>query len=453
MRVTVPIPIVAAALLSACGSFPEYSGMAPMRTPASFDAPSGGPRPPLSVREDLLAAFDDAELKRLVAKAGANNPDLLRSRARLAEQGFNLKQSQGALLPAIDGGLSGSRQEGPLQPSSRQYDLGLDASWEIDVWGKLGSEVKAAQADLAAAAADTEAVRQSLAAQTMQAYFGVIAASRQEALDRRRVESFRSTVELVARRFELGAATLAETSLAQSDLDNARADLESSTQTRNRAARQLKTLVAEYPDDDLHATRWPRLPRSIPSGVPSEVLLARPDLIAAYQAVVAADDRVKVAHRDLFPSFLLTAEGGTRSTVLSQLAESNFGYWGVLGSISAPLFDAGQRQNEHRAAEKRAEQAYRSWQSTVLSAFEEVENALGAEHYLAREETARLAALKAGETALTRTRRDFEAGTTDLLNLLETQRRLFQTERETIVIRQARLDNRVALALALGKGV
>lgn len=453
MRAVIFLPLLAAVLLPACETLPTFSEREPTPVPKDFDAASDDSRSSLRISRELRELFGDPELDWLVAKAEANNPDLLRSRARLAEQGFQLKQTQSRRFPEVGGGFSAGRQDEPSLGSSQQFSLGLDASWEVDVWGKLGAGVRAARADLATAAADTEAVRQSLSAQTMQAYFALIAASRLESLDRRRVESFASTVELVDGRFDLGAATLAEKSLAKSDFDNARADLEASRDARNRAARQLKTLLGDYPDDNLRATDWPRLPKGVPAGVPSEVLLARPDIAAAYQTVVAADERVTVAHREMFPSFVLTAEGGSRGTVLSQLAESGFDYWSVLGNLSAPLFNAGRLKSEHRAAGKRAEQAYLSWQSTVLSAFEEVENALGTEHYLAREEKARLAALQAGETALTRTRRDFEAGTTDLLNLLETQRRLFQTERQTIVIRQSRLDNRVALALALGKGV
>ena len=192
---------------------------------------------------------------------------------------------------------------------------------------------------------------------------------------------------------------------------------------------------------------------SVPPGVPSDVLLQRPDIDAAYQRLRAADSRIKVAHADLFPSFPLTASGGASSNVLTSLASSSFDSWSLLASFSAPIFDAGQRRAERGAAGKRAEQALAAYQSTVLTAFKEVEDALGSERLLRQQESARLKALDAARSAETRSRRDYEAGISDLLTLLEAQRRVFSTEDQTISIHRLRLQNRVALALALGKGV
>ena len=116
------------------------------------------------------------------------------------------------------------------------------------------------------------------------------------------------------------------------------------------------------------------------------------------------------------------------------------------------MFDAGQRQAELGAAGKRAEQAYQSWRSTVLNAFREVEDALGSESYLRSQESARLSALAAARKAEAKTRRDYEAGIAEILSLLIAQRLVFNTEEQTINLHRTRLQNRVRLALALGKG-
>ena len=195
------------------------------------------------------------------------------------------------------------------------------------------------------------------------------------------------------------------------------------------------------------------LKRTLRAGIPSDLLRQRPDIDAAFQRIRAADARVQVAHADLFPSFALTASGGQSSSVLSDLARHGFSSWSVLGSLSQPLFDGGQRRAELGAAGKRAEQNYQHYRATVLNALREVENALGSERYLRTEEAARLQAFAAARSAETRTRRDFEAGITELLNLLLAQRQAFATEERTITLRAARLTNRVTLALALGKGL
>lgn len=454
--------ILLAGALVSCGTHPDYVSLATMETPTHFEAAKDPGYAKMEVTSRLLDVFDDSELRRLVALTETQNPDLLQSQARLEEVGLNFKQTRGRLFPTIDGTFSNLRQETPplggagqigfIQGEFEQYTLGLTTSWEVDLWGKLRAGTNAAAADRRSAAADTEALRQSLAAQTMQAYFSLIGATQLVELDRRRVASFASTVDQVERRFELGSASLADQSLAEADWESARADLEGSIDSRNQTARQLRVLVGKYPTEKVSAQSWPSLRKSIPASIPSEVLLSRPDLIAAYESLVAADARVTVAHREMFPSFILTAEGGRQGSVLSDLADSGFNYWSTLASLSAPVFRAGQLRNEYRAADKRAEQAYRAWQSRVLAALREVEDALGSEQYLAREENRRVAALEAGKQALTRTRRDFEAGVTDLINLLETQRRVFQTEGQTIQVRQARLNNRVALGLALGRG-
>lgn len=421
------------------------------REPASLASRyAEGNQPEVDIKDSLLDLFASKALGDIVERALSNNPDLLRSRARLEELGFSLTKTRASLLPSITAG--GSRSDAMVSDPTTAYDASLDARWEIDVWGRLRSGVRAAAADQSAALADYESARQSLAAQVIQAWFQLVAADKSLALDERRVTSFDSTGKLVQRRFELGQATLGQLKLAKTDLESARADIESSTDQRDRAARQLRLLAGDYPEASLSANSWPSLQRSVPAGLPSDLLLRRPDVAAAYHSIRAADSRVRVAHADLFPSFSLTASGGRQGNVLSELANSNFNYWNLIVNLSAPLFDGGQRRSELGAAGKRAEQAFRNYQSVVLNALREVEDALGSEGYLAREETARNAALGQARGAYERTRRDYESGITDILTLLETQRGLFAIEQQIINLRASRLNNRVALALALGKG-
>lgn len=425
--------------------------------PANYSATrNGGPE----MVDSLRSIFSDRDLAAAVKGALANNPDLRVARARLAEAGFNLQKSQGTLSPALNASASANRNQRAGTTNTfgggqivTNFSANLDATWEVDVWGRLRAGVNARSADRAALAADYADARQSLAAQTMQAWFTLVSAEKSLNLDQRRVASFSETEKLVDRRFEFGRASLADLELTRTDLANARADLESSRDLRDQAARRIEILTGAIPTARESVDSWPSLDRSVPAGLPSDLLRKRPDIVAAYARILAADARVKVAHADLFPSFALTVSGGRNSETLSNLARSAFDTWSVLSNLSAPLFDAGQRRAELGAAGQRAEQAYRTYQSAVLNALGEVENALGSERYLVREEKTRLAALAAARRATALIQRNYEAGTDDLLNLLEAQRRVFTTERQTITLHAARLGNRVTLALALGKGV
>ena len=444
--------ILSAALLASCAApGPLAPGAASsLEIPARYDA-TRAPVPQIS--NTLLGLFDDARLRSTVNQALSNNPDLKGSLARMEEAGFNTRKTASELYPSLDGNARAGRSSVPVLGESSDFRLSLDARWELDVWGRIRAGVQASSADQAAAAADYESARQSLAAQTMQAWFDLVSAEKRLALGNRRITSFEDTYKLVSRRFELGTSRLGDLELARTDLENGRADLRQLEDDRDRAARAVRLLTGAYPDAKLSASSWSSLSRAVAAGIPSDVLRQRPDIDAAYQRLRAADSRVKVAHADLFPSFPLTASGGRSSNLLSDLGRSSFDSWSVVASLSAPIFDAGQRQAELGAAGKRAEQALANYQSTVLTAFKEVEDALGSERLLRAQEKSRLDALEAARRAETRSRRDFEAGITDFLTLLEAQRRVFSTEDQTISLHRNRLQNRVSLALALGKGV
>ncbi len=444
--------ILTALVLASCSApGPLAPGAASsLEIPARYDS---GPPPVPQISDSLLDLFNDSRLRTTVRQTLAANPDLKAGLARMEEAGFNTRKSSAPLFPSLDANASAARSDLPAFGESASFSLSLDARWEPDVWGRVRAGVHAAAADQAAATADYQSARQSLAAQTMQLWFDLVSAQKRLDLGNRRVASFQNTLDLVSRRFELGTTTLGNLELARTDLENSRADIRQLEDDRDRAARAVRLVTGSYPDARLTAGTWPALAQSIPAGVPSDLLRKRPDIDAAYQRLRAADSRIHVAHSDLFPSFPLTASAGRSSNLLSDLGRSAFNSWSLLAGLSAPLFDAGSRQAELGAAGKRAEQALAVYQSTVLSALREVEDALGSERLLRQQQSSRLQALEAARSAESRTRRDYEAGITDLLTLLEAQRRVFSTEDQTITLHRSRLQNRVSLALALGKGV
>jgi len=426
--------------------------------PSRFDAAA----PPVpEVTKGLLSLFSDSRLKRYVNKALSANPDLQTSLARLEEAGFNTRKSYAPGLPSLTAGASLGRNKtggaafgGGVNGSSRGlYSATLDAQWEVDVWGRIRAGVNAASRDQASLAADHEATRQSIAAQTMQAYFSLIASEKLLNLSQRRLSSFEKTVSLVNRRFESGTGNLSDLDLARTDVENTRAQVEQRKNSRDQAARQLAALTGSYPNSRATVKSYPSLRRSVPAGIPSSVMLSRPDIHAAYMRIRAADSRVTVAHRDLYPRFPLTASTGQQSNILKNLAKANFNVWSIAANLSAPLIDGGSRRSELGAANARAKQALANYHSTVLSAFQEVENALGSEYYLKRQQLSYKKALTAAKSAESRTQRNYETGLVEILTLLDAQRRSFSTEESLINTKALRFQNRVSLALALGKGL
>jgi len=442
-------------LMSACVTKPEsqlVSNAEALVLPKRYDATA---YPKLRIVPGLLQLFSDPRLEKWVKLALEHNPDLKLTAARLEEAGFNTRKAYAPSLPSLvlrgEGNRARARVAGNSNISNR-YFSGVDVNWELDVWGRISSGISAAAADQEAANADYAAAKQSISAQTMQSYFDLVAADKLLALSNRRLSSFKKSYQLVDRRFSLGTGNLGDSDLAKTDLENTRAQVAQRKDIRDQVSRQLGALTGGYPDRSATKTSfgWPSLRNGVNSGIPSDLLKNRPDVDAAYHRIRAADSKMTVAHRDLFPRFTLTATGGHETSSLSRLINSNTSLWSLTSRITGPIFEGGNRRAELGAANARAKQAYATYQSTVINALREVENALGSERYLLGQETALQNALAAARRAENRIRRNYEAGLGNVLSLLESQRRSFNTEESLINTRALRYKNRVRLALALG---
>lgn len=454
-----PIVILPVLLLLGCTphpGFPSSQSQPASSLPARFDAST----PPVpEIARGLTTLFRDSQLTRYLNLAQQKNPDLRLSLARLEEVTFNTRQAQSARFPSLSANGSAFRTQ--TNSAGQGFDFGsiiterfsasLDVQWELDVWGRIRAGVTAAYNDQAAATRDYAAARQSIAAQTAQAYFQLIAATHRVALGQRRRQSFQDTFELVDRRFESGTGNFGDVSLARTDAKNAEAQLAELRDSRDQAARLLAALLGSYPNDRLQATTFPSLNRRVSAGIPASLLRRRPDIDAAYYRLRAADARITVAHASLFPSFSLTGSGGRQSGQLQDLTDPNFTVWSLAGNIAAPLFNGGGLRSQLDAAGSRAKQALASYEQVLLNALREVENTLGLESSLAEREAATREALKAAQNAESRVLRNYESGLVEILTVLDTQRRAFATEEALINLRLLRYQNRVALALALGK--
>jgi outer membrane protein TolC len=189
-----------------------------------------------------------------------------------------------------------------------------------------------------------------------------------------------------------------------------------------------------------------------PAGLPSELLLRRPDIIAAERRLAAAGGRTRSAKLARFPSLRLSGSAGTTTDALGDIANSDFGIWSLGGSLTQPLFEGGRIVGEIEFASARERQAAAELQRTVLHAFGEVENALSAEAFLREREAATARAAELARDAAIRAAEEFSAGTGDVLTMIETRQRDILSAIQYATVRRLRLDQRVDLHLALGGG-
>lgn len=449
-------------LLSSCGGrAPEgrISAVASM-APGSWHS-SRAAR--VGIDQAWIRRFGDARLVALVKEAMARNLDLRVAAERVRRAEAVARLSGAVRTPQVQGQLSGSRIQqrfvGFPVPSGSSitdiYGASLDITWELDVWGRLRADQSAALGDLQAQGFDYQAARASLAAQIAKAWFALGESNEQILLARAAIVVREKVALSIRERFaealveEGGLAS--QLRLAESDLATSRASLARWQAERERALRQVELLVGRHPSGSSLSTRGlPKAPEPPPAGLPSELLLRRPDILAAERRYAAAGMRRKAATLANYPSFSLTGSRGTMTESLHEVLSSKFGIWSLAGGVVQPILSGGRLREEERIAGHDETIALGQLQRAVLQGMGEVEQALIAEEYFGKREamvadSARLAHEAAGAAI-----QDFADGAVDALTMLSAQDRKVQTAFQLAELRRLRLDNRVNLHLALG---
>jgi NodT family efflux transporter outer membrane factor (OMF) lipoprotein len=422
--------------------------------------------PASSNEVDWWAYFADAGLDQAIQRALERNYDLKAAAERVEAAHAQVRIAGAAELPSVDLAINRGRErrnfvgfpipgnEGRiLSTTYTSATLGLNLSWEADVWGRVKSGKLAAVADAQAREADLQGARLSLTGQVAKAWFAAIEANHQVALARATLHSYQTSSERVRARFESGLKPSLDLRLALTAVANAEAQLKQHLEQRDRAIRQLEILLGQYPDGDHElAEDMPRVPSGVPAGLPSELVHRRPDLAAAERRLLAADARIAIAQAELRPRFTLTSGTGTASNTLKDLLDNDVFVWNLIGGLTQPLFNngrlkAGVKQNEALAAESAA-----TYESLMLTAYQEVESALAAENFLADQETALEAATQQSQAARDLAEQRYRLGLADIITLLSSQRSALDAESQLLALRRLRLENRVNLHLALGGG-
>jgi len=405
-----------------------------------------------------LSDLNAPELKDLIDAAIAHNADLQRVTAVLGQRIAEARIAGADLMPAASLGLDGARQQistfGPNSTGGvifENYNLGPSLSWEIDLWGRLRDLSSAALARVEVSQAELQAARLSLAARVAKAWLSLLEARQQVAEAARTAEAYGQNLQTLESRFQRGLTQGLELRQTRSLATSAKADLAARHKTLDAAKRNLEVLLGRYPEAAIRSdTQLPELPQSIPAGLPADLIQRRPDLIAAERRLAAAAQERRARQKDLLPKISLTASGGTSSQEFDNLLNGDFSVWTLAGNLSQPIFQGGRiRANIDRSASLQ-DQARAAYRNAALQAFLEVETTLAAEAYLKHEYGYLKAAAEEANAAEAQAWDRYRKGTIDFLNVLDSQRTAAAARSRLINTKNALLQNRIDLYLALG---
>ncbi len=452
--------------LAACAVGPNYSRPAtPATAGGGFVAATPATASPDAPRSDWWRLYDDPALDALIAQAFAANTDLRVATANLRRVRAVLSEARSQRLPTTTGTAAGGYGRSIITGEhgkaagvdSEFYSLGFDASWEIDLWGRVRRSVEAARADTAAAAAQRDGVAITVAAETTRAYADACSAAAQLAVAERSLKIQTDSFGLTERLYSAGRGTPLDVSRARAQLESTRATLPGFAAGRRDALYRLNVLTGRPPEEPaaaaaLSCTRPPRLTRPIPTGDGAALLQRRPDVRQAERTLAAATARIGVQVAALFPQISLGVSGATQATSVGNLfapASTSFSL-GPLISWTFPNIAATRARI--RQARASAEGSLASFDGTVLTALRDTETALS--DYAG--ELDRNAALKAardqsGEAArIVRLR--YAAGAENFLTVLDAERTLATAEAQ-LAARDAQLTTaQITLFKALGGG-
>ncbi len=411
-----------------------------------------------AVSEHWVDAFADPALSALVQESLAGNYDLKAAAARV-DAAREQARIDGAgrwpqlfFAPGYERARVRSAGLGSTEFGAFETLFTLD--WELDVWGRIRAFQEGSIQAAAATEADFHAARLSLAARTAQAYFELAEARLQAEVAERSIEDRRIIVDLVRGRFARGLARGLDLRLALTDLANAEAQLAAARNRVQIVTRLLEVLLGRYPAADLTTkASLPGPPAPVPAGMPSELLGRRPDLIAAFDRLRAADFRVESAQKALLPRIALTATGGTRSPALTELVDPRAAVWNVAMGLLQALFTGGRLKGEIRLNRALAEEALNLYKNTALNAFREVEQSLAAEEWLRDQERALREAVEQTEASRKLAVYAYRHGFIEILTLLDSYRSTLNAQSAHLAVKRQLLSNRIELYLALGGGV
>ena len=443
------ILLVIGVLLTGCTVGPEYA-KPEIRLPETW-------RVDYKTAADLSNSawwklFGDPVLDGLVQAAVAQNLDLKIAAARVDQflGAFDVSRSQ--YFPQIGAAVNAGTQRAGGR-SSESYQAGLNAAWELDLWGRIRRSTEAAQAEILSSEAGRRAVLMTLVSNVAESYVALLGFDRQLEITRETERAYAESLRLFRLRYQYGAISGLSLNQAESQYESARQAIPQYESMIRQQENLISLLLGQAPGPIQRGKSFDLLtPPGIPAGLPSTLLERRPDIIQAEQTLVAANARIGVAKAAYFPTISLTGLLGVTSNDLGKLFSSNSDIMSLSGSVAAPLFTFGAISGKVKQADALQLQALLTYRQTVLGALREVEDALiksakGREHV----EFQKLQIKALGNYARL-SRLQFEAGTAGNLQVLDSDRSLFSGQLALVQGEIDVLSSLISVYKAMGGG-
>jgi NodT family efflux transporter outer membrane factor (OMF) lipoprotein len=462
--------VCATCALFGCEVGPNYV-RPPAETPAAYkEAVPFKPAVPQDQepRGNWWEVFKDPKLDALIVQVEINNQTVKAAEARVREARALTQQARAALFPLVSANASatrsGSRSGNASVDSAgnvvvqrggvgNNYNVSLDVSWEIDLWGRIRRTIEAGAATAQASVADLESAKLLAQAQLAEDYFLLRVQDAQIRLLNDTVAAYQLSLKLTNNQYAVGVAARADVAQAETQLKSTQAQAIDAEVQRAQLEHAIAVLIGKAPADfsiasEIVPSEFP----AIPTGLPSELLERRPDIAGAERRTAAANAQIGVAQAAFFPSLTLSATGGFQSSVLSQLFSLPSRYWSLGADLAQTIFDAGLRRAQTDQAIATYDEKVANYRQTVLGGFQEVEDNLAALRILEQEAAVQDEAVKAARESLAITLNQYRAGTANYLAVVVVQAVALSNERTALGILGRRLTASVALIQALGGG-
>jgi NodT family efflux transporter outer membrane factor (OMF) lipoprotein len=452
-------------MLGGCAVGPRYS-RAPVPTPPEYkELPANWKTAQPSDQTSKgkwWEIYQDAQLNALEERINLSNQTLKAAQAQFEQARALVRQARSFYYPTVTAGVSATRNHasvnrpfGSLSPSNTYTDLILpvDASYEVDVWGRVRRTVEAARANAQASAADVEGVSLSLHAELALDYFQLHTLDAEAQLLDSTVVAYAKALELTENRYTGGIASQVDVAQAQTQLETTRAQAIDVRVQRALFEHAIAVLVGQpasmfsLPTAPLAIT-----PPVIPVGLPSDLLERRPDIASNERQMAQANALIGVAKAAYYPTITLSAAGGFEGSTISNWFTGPSGF--ILGSASAVVtaFDAGRRRAVSDQAKSFYNQTVANYRQSVLGAFQEVEDNLAALRILEEEAQTQQAAVASAEHSLTLSNNRYKGGVATYLEVILAQSIALNDERTAVDITGRRMGASVLLIKAIGGG-
>lgn len=405
-------------------------------------------------------SFDDPALDSLIETALRENLDLLTAAARVDQYLGQLQTTRSEFFPQLGAAGSASRQDetetGLIPGDNRPYDyyqVNINATWEIDLWGRIRRANEAARAELMASEEGRRAVLLSLTANTASAYIVLRGYDRQLEIARDTERAYAESLRIFKLRHQYGTVSQVEVSQVESQYEVARQAIPQIEAAVARQENLLCVLLGRNPSAIPRGKSIDQLAvPGIPAGLPSELLERRPDIIRAEQQLIAANARIGVARALYFPRLSLTGAFGTASIHSDELFKGPSEAWQISGDVLAPIFTFGAIEGQVKAAEAQQRQSLFNYRQTILSAFRDVEDALVSTTKGREQLASQRRQVTALETYARLAKLQYDAGKTSYLQVLDADRTLFDGQLSQVQTQAGTLVALVDVYRAMGGG-